>query len=194
MVESLCRFRVHARLGLAGKFIWRRGTRCARSAFENSVISMLLRVRDLKTYFHTKEGPAKAVDGVSFDIEAGETVALVGESGCGKSMTALSIIQLVPQPAGYHPSGSIEFLGQDLMRLPEIEKRKLRGSAISMIFQEPMTALNPVLTVGYQITEPLVRHQGLTQAEAERKAVELLRQVHIPDPARRVREYPHQLS
>src|ERR1043166_6272982 len=155
---------------------------------------MLLRVRDLKTYFHTKEGPAKAVDGVSFDIEAGETVALVGESGCGKSMTALSIIQLVPQPAGYHPGGSIEFLGQDLMRLPEMEKRKLRGSAISMIFQEPMTALNPVLTVGYQVTEPLLRHQGLTQAEAERKAIELLGQVHIPDPEQRVREYPHQLS
>ncbi|MBI3756975.1 MAG: dipeptide ABC transporter ATP-binding protein [Deltaproteobacteria bacterium] len=155
---------------------------------------MLLRVRDLKTHFHTKEGPAKAVDGVSFDIDAGETVALVGESGCGKSITALSIIQLVPQPAGYHPSGSIEFLGQDLMRLPEAEKRKLRGSAISMIFQEPMTALNPVLTVGYQLTEPLLRHQGLTQAEAERKAIELLGQVNIPDPEQRVREYPHQLS
>ncbi len=155
---------------------------------------MLLHVRDLKTYFHTKEGPAKAVDGVSFDIEAGETVALVGESGCGKSMTALSILQLVPQPAGYHPSGSIEFLGQDLMRLPEMEKRKLRGSAISMIFQEPMTALNPVFTVGYQLTEPLLQHQGLTRVEAERKAVELLGQVHIPDPEQRVREYPHQLS
>src|SRR5215470_6136434 len=155
---------------------------------------MLLRVRDLKTYFHTKEGPAKAVDGISFNIEAGETVALVGESGCGKSMTALSIIQLVPQPAGYHPSGSIEFLGQDIMQLPETEKRRLRGSAISMIFQEPMTALNPVLTVGYQLTEPLVRHQGLTRGEAERRAIDLLRQVHIPDPARRVREYPHQLS
>jgi oligopeptide/dipeptide ABC transporter ATP-binding protein len=155
---------------------------------------MLLRVRDLRTYFHTKEGPAKAVDGVSFDIGAGETVALVGESGCGKSITALSIIQLIPQPAGYHPSGSIEFLGRDLMRLPEAEKRKLRGSAISMIFQEPMTALNPVLTIGYQLTEPLLQHQGLTQTEAERKAVELLGQVNIPDPEQRVREYPHQLS
>lgn len=155
---------------------------------------MLLRVHDLKTYFHTKEGPAKAVDGVSFEIDAGETVALVGESGCGKSITALSIIQLVPRPAGYHPSGVIEFLGQDLMQLPEAEKRKLRGSAISMIFQEPMTALNPVLTVGYQLMEPLLRHQGLTQAEAERKAIDLLGQVHIPDPAQRFREYPHQLS
>jgi peptide/nickel transport system ATP-binding protein len=155
---------------------------------------MLLRVRDLRTYFHTKEGPAKAVDGVSFDIDAGETVALVGESGCGKSVTALSIIQLAPQPAGYHPSGSIEFLGQDLMQLSAAEKRKLRGSAISMIFQEPMTALNPVLTVGYQLTEPLLYHQGLTRAEAERKAIDLLGQVHIPDPAQRFREYPHQLS
>ncbi len=155
---------------------------------------MLLQVRDLRTYFHTKEGPAKAVDGVSFDISAGETLALVGESGCGKSMTALSIIQLVPQPAGYHPSGSVEFLGQDLMRLPEAEKRRLRGSAISMIFQEPMTALNPVLTIGYQLAEPLLRHQGLTQAEAESKAIDLLGQVHIPDPEQRMHEYPHQLS
>jgi peptide/nickel transport system ATP-binding protein len=155
---------------------------------------MLLRVRDLKTYFHTKEGAAKAVDGVSFDIDAGETVALVGESGCGKSMTALSIIQLVPQPAGYHPSGAIEFLGRDIMQLPESEKRHMRGSAVSMIFQEPMTALNPVLTIGYQLTEPLLRHQGLTKAEAERKAVALLGQVNIPDPEQRVREYPHQLS
>lgn len=155
---------------------------------------MLLRVRDLKTYFHTKEGAAKAVDGVSFDIDVGETVALVGESGCGKSMTALSIIQLVPQPAGYHPSGAIEFLGQDLMQLSEAEKRKLRGGDIAMIFQEPMTALNPVLTVGYQVTEPLLRHQRLTQAEAQHKAIDLLGQVNIPDPEQRFREYPHQLS
>ena len=155
---------------------------------------MLLRVRDLKTYFHTKEGAAKAVDGVSFTIDAGETVALVGESGCGKSITALSIIQLVPQPAGYHPSGAVEFLGQDVMRLPAAEMRKLRGSAISMIFQEPMTALNPVLTVGYQLTEPLLYHQGLTQAEAERKAIDLLGQVYSPDPEQRFREDPHQLS
>lgn len=155
---------------------------------------MLLHVRDLRTYFQTKEGPAKAVDGVSFSMEAGETVALVGESGCGKSMTALSIIQLVPQPAGYHPSGEIEFLGRDIMQLSESEKRQLRGSAIAMIFQEPMTALNPVLTVGYQLTEPLLRHQGLTQDEAERRAVALLGQVNIPDPEQRLREYPHQLS
>ena len=155
---------------------------------------MLLRIRDLKTYFHTKEGSAKAVDGVSFDIDVGETVALVGESGCGKSMTALSIIQLVPQPAGYHPSGVIEFRGQDLMQLSESEKRKLRGGAIAMIFQEPMTALNPVLTVGYQVTEPLLRHQRLTQTEAQRKAIDLLGQVNIPDPEQRFREYPHQLS
>src|SRR5215510_5839306 len=135
---------------------------------------MLLRVRDLKTYFHTKEGPARAVDGVSFDIDSGETVALVGESGCGKSVTALSVIQLVPQPAGYYAGGSIEFQGQDILRLPEAEKRKLRGSAMSMIFQEPMTALNPVLTVGFQLMEPLLYHQGLSRAEAERKAVALL--------------------
>ncbi|MBI3301775.1 MAG: dipeptide ABC transporter ATP-binding protein [Deltaproteobacteria bacterium] len=155
---------------------------------------MLLHVRDLKTYFHTKEGPARAVDGVSFDIDAGETVALVGESGCGKSVTALSIIQLVPQPAGYHAGGTIEYQGQDIVRLPEAEKRKLRGSAISMIFQEPMTSLNPVLTVGFQLVEPLLYHQHLTRTEAQEKAIALLGQVNIPDPDQRFHEYPHQLS
>src|SRR5262245_58691194 len=155
---------------------------------------MLLRVCDLKTYFHTKEGPARAVDGVSFDIAEGETFALVGESGCGKSVTALSIIQLVPQPAGYHAGGTIEFQGQDLTRLPEAEKRKLRGSAISMIFQEPMTSLNPVLMVGFQLMEPLLYHQRLSRSEAQQKAIALLGQVNIPDPEQRFREYPDQLS
>jgi len=155
---------------------------------------MLLCVRDLKTYFRTKEGPARSVDGVSFDIDEGETVALVGESGSGKSVTALSIIQLLPQPAGYHAGGSIEYRGRDIGRLSEIEKRKLRGREISMIFQEPMTSLNPVLTVGFQITEPLIRHQRLDHAEARKKALEWLEQVNIPDPEQRFGEYPHQLS
>ncbi len=156
--------------------------------------SMLLRVRDLKTYFHTKAGAARAVDGVSFDVAEGETVALVGESGSGKSVTALSIMQLVPQPAGYYAGGSIEFQGRDILRLSETEKRKLRGSAISMIFQEPMTSLNPVLTVGFQVVEPLVYHQALSRSEAQKKAIALLEQVHLPDPEQRVHEYPHQLS
>jgi peptide/nickel transport system ATP-binding protein len=155
---------------------------------------MLLRVRDLKTYFHTKEGPARAVDGVSFDIAAGETLALVGESGSGKSVTALSIMQLVAQPAGYYAGGTIEYQGKDIMRLPEAEKRKLRGREISMIFQEPMTSLNPVLTVGFQLMEPLLHHQHLTSSEARERAITLLQQVNIPDPEQRFREYPHQLS
>jgi len=157
-------------------------------------LTMLLRVRDLKTYFHTKEGPARAVDGVSFDIAEGETVALVGESGSGKSVTALSVMQLVPQPAGYYAGGQIEFQGQDLLRLSEAEKRKLRGRAMAMIFQEPMTSLNPVLTVGFQLMEPLLYHQGLNRTVAQEKALSLLEQVHIPDPEQRFSEYPHQLS
>jgi peptide/nickel transport system ATP-binding protein len=155
---------------------------------------MLLRVRDLKTYFRSKDGTARAVDGVSFDVAEGETVALVGESGSGKSVTALSIMQLVPQPAGYYAGGAIEFQGQDILRFSETEKRKMRGSAMSMIFQEPMTSLNPVLTVGFQVTEPLVYHQNLSRTDARKRAIALLEQVHIPDPERRFNEYPHQLS
>ena len=155
---------------------------------------MLLSVRDLKTYFQTKEGPARAVDGVSFDIDEGETFCLVGESGCGKSVTALSIIQLVPQPSGCHAGGSIEYKGRDLLQLPESEKRKLRGSEVCMIFQEPMTSLNPVLTIGFQLMEPFSRHQRFSRSEARGKAISLLEQVNIPDPAQRFREYPHQLS
>jgi peptide/nickel transport system ATP-binding protein len=155
---------------------------------------VLLQVRDLKTYFHTQAGPARAVDGVSFDMAAGETFCLVGESGCGKSITALSIMQLVPQPAGYYAGGEILYKGQDLLRLPEAEKRRCRGREMAMIFQEPMTSLNPVLTVGYQLMEPLRYHQHLSQAQAREKALDLLTQVHIPDPAQRFAEYPHQLS
>jgi peptide/nickel transport system ATP-binding protein len=155
---------------------------------------MLLRVRDLKTYFHTQAGPARAVDGVSFDVAAGETFCLVGESGCGKSVTALSVMQLLPQPAGYYAGGSIIYKDHDLLRLPEAEKRRLRGREMSMIFQEPMTSLNPVLTVGYQLMEPLLYHQRLSQAAARQKALHVLEQVHLPDPAQRFYEYPHQLS
>ena len=155
---------------------------------------MLLRVSNLKTYFHTREGTARAVDGVSFDVAEGETVALVGESGSGKSVTALSIMQLVPRPAGHYAGGSIEFQGRDILRLSEAEKRKLRGSMVSMIFQEPMTSLNPVLTVGFQVMEPLIYHQNLSRSDARKKAISLLEQVHIPDPERRFYEYPHQLS
>ena len=155
---------------------------------------MLLQVHNLKTYFHTKMGPARAVDGVSFAIDVGETFCLVGESGCGKSVTALSVMQLLSQPAGYNAGGAIVYKGQDVLRLPETEKRRLRGSEMAMIFQEPMTSLNPVLSVGYQLMEPLWRHQHLSRVEARRKALALLEQVQIPDPQQRLWEYPHQLS
>ena len=155
---------------------------------------MLLRVENLKTYFRTKAGPARAVDGVSFEIAAGETLALVGESGSGKSVTALSLLQLIPEAIGYHAGGSIVYQGQDITQLSAVEKRKLRGNQIAMIFQEPMTALNPVLTVGFQLMEPLRYHQHSSPDEAYQRAIDLLAQVHIPAPEQRFHEYPHQLS
>ena len=155
---------------------------------------VLLRVRDLKTYFRTAEGIAQAVDGVSFDIHRGEVFALVGESGCGKTVTALSIIQLIQKPAGFIAGGTIEYKGKDIVRIPEIEKKKLRGNEISMIFQEPMTSLNPVFTVGNQIAEVIRRHQGVNRVEAKKRAIEMLELVKIPEPAHRFKEYPHQLS
>ena len=154
----------------------------------------LIEVRDLRSYFRTGRGPARAVDGVSFAIQPGEVFALVGESGSGKSVTALSILQLLARPAGYIAGGSILFEGRDLARLSPVEIRSVRGNRISMIFQEPMTALNPVLTVGFQIMEALRKHQQMSRAEAQAMAVELLARVGIPDPARRLEEYPHQLS
>ena len=154
----------------------------------------VLEVRDLETTFRTSEGLARAVDGVSFRIRSGESFALVGESGCGKSVTALSIMQLVRKPAGNIAGGAIFYKGQDILRLSEVEKRRLRGNEISMIFQEPMTSLNPVFTVGEQITEVLRRHKGTRRAEAREQAVRMLDMVRIPEPALRFREYPHQLS
>ena len=155
---------------------------------------VLLRVRDLQTYFRTGAGVARAVDGVSFDIRRGETYALVGESGSGKSVTALSIIQLIQKPAGFIAGGSIEYQGQDILRLPEMEKRQYRGNEIAMIFQEPMSSLNPVLTVGDQIVEAIVRHQPQSPDQAREQAVDMLKRVRIPEPEQRFGEYPHQLS
>ena len=154
----------------------------------------ILEVRDLRTHFRTVDGIARAVDGVSFDIKKGETFALVGESGCGKSVTALSIIQLIQQPAGFIASGSITYRGVDIVRLPEMEKRKLRGSEISMIFQEPMTSLNPVLTIETQIAEAIRQHHQLSSSQARERALEMLELVKMPEAAQRLREYPHQLS
>ncbi|HJT05655.1 MAG TPA: ABC transporter ATP-binding protein, partial [Stellaceae bacterium] len=154
----------------------------------------LLAIDDLRTHFFTRDGVVRAVDGVSFDVGAGETLAVVGESGCGKSVTALSVLRLVPSPPGRIVSGAIRFDGSDLLRLTEAEMRSIRGNAISMIFQEPMTSLNPVLTVARQIGETLRLHQGLDAAAAEQRAIEMLRLVRIPEPERRARQYPHELS
>jgi peptide/nickel transport system ATP-binding protein len=154
----------------------------------------ILEVTDLRTWFFTRDGVVRAVDGVSFCVNSGETLAIVGESGCGKSVTALSILRLIPSPPGRITSGSIRFAGRDLLGLTEAEMRQIRGNDISMIFQEPMTSLNPVLTIGRQIAETLVLHQGLARKTALAKAVDMLRLVHIPEAERRVGEYPHQLS
>ena len=153
----------------------------------------LLEVDNLQTHFRTPEGINRAVDGVSFHVNEGETLAIVGESGCGKSVTSMSLMRLIAEPPG-KIAGSIRFQGKDLLQLSEREMRAIRGNDISMIFQEPMTSLNPVLTVGRQIGETLRMHQGLDKQAAEARAIEMLNLVGIPEPVRRVREYPHQLS
>ena len=154
----------------------------------------LLSVQNLKTYFRTPEGLARAVDGISFDIKPNEIFAIVGESGCGKSVTALSIIQLIAQPAGFIADGAIYYKGQDITRLSEVEKRKIQGNDIAMIFQEPMTSLNPVFTIGNQISEAIEEHQDLRGPAARNEAIEMLDLVGIPEPAARYDEYPHQMS
>jgi peptide/nickel transport system ATP-binding protein len=153
----------------------------------------LLSVESLQTHFGTIDGVVRAVEGLSFTIHAGETVAIVGESGCGKSVTSMSILRLIPTPPG-KMAGRIMFQGRDLLKCSDAEMRGIRGKDISMIFQEPMTSLNPVLNVGRQIGESLRLHEGLSARDAERRAVEILTLVGIPAPERRVREYPHQLS
>jgi peptide/nickel transport system ATP-binding protein len=153
----------------------------------------LLEVENLQTHFATLDGVVRAVEGVSFQVDAGQTIGIVGESGCGKSVTAMSILRLIQEPPG-KIAGSIRFQGRNLLELSEPEMRDIRGNDISMIFQEPMTSLNPVLTVGKQIGETLQLHQGLSAREAEQKAIDMLVLVGIPAPQRRVREYPHQLS
>jgi len=157
----------------------------------------LLRVRDLKTYFVTEHGSgtARAVDGVSFDVRPGETLGIVGESGCGKTVTSLSILRLIPEPPGHiRPGSFIEFEGRNILTLEPKELRAVRGNQIAMIFQEPMTSLNPVFTVGDQIAEAAIVHQHLSHAAARRRAIEMLQLVGIPDPEERVDHYPHQMS
>ena len=154
----------------------------------------VLEIEDLHTHFFSRQGVVRAVDGVSCVLGKGETLGIVGESGCGKSVTALSILRLIPDPPGKIVGGAIHLLGSNLLDLPESQMQEIRGNEISMIFQEPMTSLNPVLTIGDQIGETFILHQGFSKREAIDKAVEMLGLVQIPEPERRVREYPHQMS
>jgi peptide/nickel transport system ATP-binding protein len=154
----------------------------------------VLDVKNLQTVFFTNSGLFRAVDDVSFQVRRGETLAIVGESGCGKSVSALSIMRLVPDPPGRIVGGSVTLEGTDLLRIDEAAMRQIRGNRMSMIFQEPMTSLNPVMRIGDQITEVVRLHQDMTAKEAWTKAVEMLRLVRIPEPERRAQEYPHQLS
>ena len=154
----------------------------------------ILQIKNLKTYFKTDQGLAKAVDDVSYDVYAGKTLSVVGESGCGKSVTALSVMGLVPDPPGIKAGGQILFEGRDLLTLPERELRAIRGNDISMIFQEPMTSMNPVFRVGGQISAAIRLHRGLNKTDARTAAIRLLDQVGIPAPERRVDDYPHQMS
>ncbi len=157
-------------------------------------MAALMEVRDLRTHFFTESGVVKAVDGVSFELEAGETLGLVGESGCGKSVSALSVMRLIPDPPGKIVDGEIIFEGQDILKLGMDNMRRIRGAKISMVFQEPMTSLNPVLTVERQITETVQLHKGASREAARRESIDLLFKVGIPDPEHRIKQYPHQFS
>jgi oligopeptide transport system ATP-binding protein len=161
---------------------------------ERGVPQRVLDVRNLSTHFFTEDGPIKSVDQVSFYIDADETLGVVGESGCGKSVTSLSIMQLIPSPPGKIVAGEIFFEGQDLLKKSSEEMRKIRGNEIAMIFQEPMTSLNPVYTIGDQIAEAVVLHQKLDKRHAWARAVDMLREVGIPSPEKRALDYPHQMS
>ena len=169
--------------------IWLHGTNV-----QDAPLPALLEVKGLHTEFRTGAGIVPAVDGISYSVEAGETVAVVGESGSGKSVSALTVLRLIPDPPGRVTAGQVMFDGQDLMKLSEEEMRTIRGASIGMVFQEPMTSLNPVLTIGRQITETLEQHRGVDRAEADKRARELLNLVGIADVDRRLRQYPHQLS
>ena len=157
-------------------------------------MSALLEVKNLQTYFSTREGTVKAVDGISYDVNQGETIGIVGESGCGKTVSALSILRLIPDPPGKIVGGELIFEGRDLLKLSEKEIRSFRGNEIAMIFQEPMTSLNPVLTIGRQLAEPMELHRGMTKKEALRESIKLLESVHIPAGESRIGGYPHQFS
>ena len=154
----------------------------------------IIKIKNLKTYFKTDDGIAKAVDDVSFSLYKGETLGIVGESGCGKSVTSLSMMNLIPQPPGFYAAGEVIYDNKNIIELDEKSLRSIRGNKISMIFQEPMTSLNPVFTVGYQIEEAIITHQKIDSKSAKSKVLEMLELVSIPDPEQRINEYPHQLS
>jgi len=156
--------------------------------------NILLSVQDLKVYFHVNQGVARAVDGVSYDIHKRETVCLVGESGCGKTVSALTILGLIPQPPGKIAGGQVLFKGKELLDLAEEEMQKIRGNHIAMVFQEPMTSLNPVFTIGDQIQEAIMVHEKVSEREMRQRCVQLLKDVGIPSPEERVADYPHELS
>jgi oligopeptide/dipeptide ABC transporter ATP-binding protein len=168
----------------------------AQAAGAPAVVPMhpVLQVEDLQTHFFTPVGVVRAVDGVSYSLKSGETLGVVGESGCGKSVSALSILRLIANPPGRVVGGTIRFQGKNLLDLPEAEMEAIRGNEISMIFQEPMTSLNPLYTVGKQIAEAISLHQGLSKKDAWDRAVEMLQRVSMPEPAKRAHAYPHQLS
>ena len=175
----------------------RHGTGAAagtRPAGSRGAPAPVLEIEDLQTHFFTGDGVVRAVDGVSYSVRSGETLGVVGESGCGKSVTALSVLRLVADPPGRIVGGAIRLEGVDLLDLTEPEMEAIRGNDVSMIFQEPMTSLNPLFTIGRQISEAIVLHQGLSKRDAMDRTVEMLRRVHIPEPERRVSAYPHQLS
>jgi oligopeptide transport system ATP-binding protein len=157
-------------------------------------VCALLEVKNLQTYFSTREGTVKAVDGISYDVMEGETVGIVGESGCGKSVSALSILNLIPDPPGKIVGGELIFEGRDLLQLSEKEIRRIRGNEIAMIFQEPMTSLNPVLTIGRQVSEPLELHRGMNKSKSIQESIKLLEAVQIPAGESRIGGYPHQFS
>ena len=165
-----------------------------RRRIEARAETPLLEVEGLQTCFYTRQGIVKAVDGVGFSLQPRETLAIVGESGCGKSITALSLMRLVPDPPGRIVGGSVKLAGKDLLRLDEPAMRRVRGKVISMIFQEPMTSLNPVMTIGKQIEEVILLHENVHASEARDKVIDMLRLVRIPEPEQRAKEYPHQLS
>ncbi len=170
------------------------GMKEAAAGTHEAVDAPVLEVEDLRTWFDTRDGVVKAVDGLSFALRPGEILGVVGESGCGKSVTSLSIMQLLPRPPARFASGEVRFRGKDLLKLGEREMRRIRGNEISMIFQDPMSSLNPVLTIGDQLTEAIILHRGLRPRAAMDRAREMLDLVQIPEPKQRLAEYPHQLS